>query len=208
MINGSILARLKAGDPSAVDDAIMSCVKEAEKIARSISRNHPKKYDDIHSVALLGLCQAVSNIKNGKLETDNITMYIKNTIRGHIRHFIQNDHTIRITNYTLAQEMQSKDGFTFPIKYTIDPRWDDDNAEYSEHDDSFDIPAPDKGDCTFINEFYMLLTNFERIVLDLRSEGYTYQEIATRVNKSKSWIEKTLQVIKDKFITERVKYGR
>jgi RNA polymerase sigma factor (sigma-70 family) len=209
MINESTLARLLAGDSSATNPAIIECLDLAKKIAKSFGRKYPHKRGDISSVALFGLCKAIHNIKDGKLRTDNARAYINNTIRGHIRHFIQQDHLIHISNYTLAKEMSSEDGFSFPVMYGIDAR-DKHDDEENEEDKlrTFDLPAPDTGDKEIVNEFYMQLTNFERIVLDLRSEGYTYTEIGDKVGKGKTWIEKTLIRIKDKFIRERSKHGR
>jgi len=204
MINESTLRKLKEGDDSVIDTVIEAYLTLAEKIARYYGHGYPTKADDIHSVALLGLCKAINNIKNGRMTTDNFKAYINNTIRGHIKHFLQQDHLVHLPNWYLAERLKDRN-FRIPMAFTIDRRDsnDDEDVELT-----FEIAAPDPGDRDFINEFYEKLTNFERIVLDLRSEGHTLVEISEHTGKSKTWIEKTLLKIKDKMIRERRQHGR
>jgi len=207
MINESTLERLKQGDPSVVDEVIIAHMDLANKLARYFARKHPHRADDIAGAAMLGLCKAVNKIREGVLETDKVKTYINNSIRRNIMQFIQQDHLIHIPNWFFAKHAD-EDGFFIPIMYTIDRRDDDEENQEEGEELTFDVEAPQRGDEELVREFYMKLTNFEKIVLDLRAEGYTLEEIGEQVGKSYVWINKTLNKIKDKMILERAKHGR
>ena len=207
MIPESTLKRLMSGDQSVVDDVILGYMPLAKKIAKYFSRNHPHKSSDLYSEALLGLCKAVNKIKEGVLTTENAKAYINNTIRGHVRHYLQQDHTVHIPNWYLAENVDREE-FAIPIVYTINFSNNDEENREEDEELSFDIPAPDKGDVEIVREFYMKLSNFEKMVLKLRSEGYTLEEIGDQLGKSHVWISKVLNRIQDRMIQEKIEHGR
>lgn len=185
-----LVQRYRAGDQTAREPIINGHLRLARKIAGSLIKFNTKHsaYYDLQGEAWLALVKAVDNAPN-RLEDDNITPYIKSSVRWACRRFLQSNHVLPIPTRTLIRSKgQLK---TFKREPSLE-----DLAE------------------TTVNPVLIELIEscaespVEMEILKQRIEGYTDSEIATHFGRSREYVTKIRSRVQDRFEVKEREFFR
>lgn len=202
MINKSelslLVARLRAGDRSVNHLIIESNITMAKKIAKYYSHWYPTKSEDILGAAYFGLCQAVEWAAT-RMYNNDIIPYIATTVHRFIQEHLEQDHLIQIPRSAFREMIKKMEVIQFlPIAFPLHVK--DNDEENAAEEYIIEPVARSDNEPMELSEFLnkLALTDFEKQVLTLRSEGRTFHEIGNMVGKSYNWIYLTLENIRDR----------
>jgi len=156
------------------------------KIINKYIQLNPNKKNDILSVGLLGLCEGLNKWKG---EKDNLTNYLRLTIRGYIIRFLIKDQTIYIPVSNIKKQLKEYGELIFIQNYISL-----NGLDKEKYNDKILDKIMEKEEIKLIKKS---LPNKDKIILELRLEGYTYSEIAERIGKSIGWISKKIKSLKN-----------
>lgn len=145
------------------DTLILQHIPMTEKLITKFQIIYPGHKDEINSSAHYGLCVAVKAICDGVMATDKYTTYIYAVVRDHIiKGVTEHDHLLPVTRWAYAKGTRrlNKDN-NVSLEQTLEHNDDSSRLE--------------------VEEFLETLTDEERLVLQLRTENWTMDEIAIKV---------------------------
>jgi DNA-directed RNA polymerase specialized sigma subunit len=190
-ISDDELNKYIAGDDSLKDKVILAHINIAQAIANKYYRLQLHKgnwiYQDIRACAYLGLCQAVAWAPI-RLKHQNITGYIKVTIKRFVRNFLDSNSTIRIPRSAIRKMLKLKDNEIeqlFPLVVFAEEMIDT-VAITNNYIDIYTVIE------------YLKLTEREHMILKLLIQGYKYREISIKLNISLGWIHKKVKDLRIK----------
>ena len=180
---------LKNGCLKARDALILEHMNLALRLAGSYWFNNKRRMDDIRSVALLGLVEAVE-WASVNLEDDNLGAVVNVTVRRHINDYILYDQTIRCP--------KSESNKPIILSATCH---DDDGNPYEDFTLTYTLFADVEQVATF-KEFYerMGLDYKQRGMLEMKIKGHTLAEIAKVFCCTAPWVCQILQKIGEKYL--------
>lgn len=151
-----VLQRVRAGDPTAINQMIMSHIRLVLLLVNRHLHNCPHYGYDLDSVAMLGVVNCVHKIANGAMANhDNITGYITKHIHGLIQREIGKSHIVP-TPRSVPNIVTTNHG-------TLGYRTNADG----------DMAIIDLRDALE----HLVENRRERRILELREKGYTDQEV-------------------------------
>ena len=146
-----------------------------------------KHHDPVISYAVTSLCDVVILAK-AALYDNNITAYITNSVRRNLGRYFKQLQMIKIDHRAYKK---------LDVKFTVE-KLDEENPFYKDEDDH--APAT-YDDYTFITEEMIgtiCKTPKERVILEMRMRGHTYQEIGKRFGVSRQSIFDNMKKIKER----------
>lgn len=165
------------------------------------------KIDDICGVAQLELIKATYRAITN-LEDNNITYYLSTSIHGAIKNFVENDNVFNVPARTIRYYIDKGDPRVNKLPKEI-YLFDHDTEENSENvnqgygNQSSMVPEIISNEEKLIEtqELIDKITNdyIEKRIIELRAEGYTYDEIGPQVGFCSSKICIIVQNIEKKF---------
>lgn len=194
-----------------IESHIMLAIGMAGNYARRLSRHRnldvAERTDELASVALTALTQAVTwsgphLSKTGEFETsrlrdNNITPYIKTTVRSWLLRAIDRDPATGMPGRTRRAKAAKGVEVTTQHVISIDEMNDEARAGM------YTIPLARREEPTLEFEEALdlaILTDRERRVIDLRREGHTYASIADLLGLSVSLIGKIVAPVEERFL--------
>ena len=192
-----LVIQVKMGNKIAIGKVITVHIPVITRVCGRYINIHRQKKDDIISSGMLGLTQAVVWSSQGRLYDLNITPYIVETAKRFIKEFLETDHLINIPRKTFHKIIVEKPEF-IPVVITAVTISGEDEENHIE-DYSYNIDRsiqPEIPTDEILDALH--LSDFERKVVKLKADGYTFQEIADRLEKSNVGIFKTLESIKER----------
>ena len=168
-------------------DGHMKLLAYAKDRGRWWARKYPNYYDDMISVALLTLVRVGDEVSKGYLSAciDNAAM-----------DFVAQTATIRIPLKRLLEANKTGTSSELPVVRASD-----------------EFIAQAKGPPVWMDLYIkellamLQLTPRERRILDLRSQGYTLEEIGIEVGGAKNTIHDLLRGIQSRYIALSAKHG-
>ncbi len=149
------------------DELILQHIPMTKKLIRRFKGIYPQHEDEIDSAAHYGLVHAVHKLcEQGEIK-DGYTGYIYTVVRDHILRGVAKDNLIRVTLWGCRHGTQP----------TVVERMDQEEFTH-------DIETYDDDKKLEVDEFLATLTEEERLVLALRVERWTLDEIATKLGYS------------------------
>lgn len=184
--------RLRAGDSSVMHLLILHHVPLAAHFAGQYAVGYGYQDNDYLSVALASLVGSVNRIfVNKTMTNNNITPYLIVCIKGALQDYVNHDHLMPVCRATFKKGVKNLPRMN-PI--TVLPSGYETSIDHLlEHRDY--VESDLQG--TYIE---MGLSERDIKILQLRIEGYTYQEISTMIGLSLPMIGKIFHGIQDKFI--------
>lgn len=163
----ALMARLRAGEREAKDEAIKFFIRKALAIAHGYSvYGNSETFHDFASVAIEGLIVAINRVAaKERPETDNINGYLSDCIHGHLSDYIAENHSVRIPARTQRHRKDLKVSF-LPF---------DEQEMFSKIENDIEIKE-------IIEKLPQ--SEREREILDLRLQGYVDSKIAEMVGLS------------------------
>ena len=164
--------RLRNGDKGARDEIILGHINLAGSIAATYAAQLKRDPQDIMSVAMLGLCDAVDRIALGSCTHGNFGAYINKCVNGRIDEFVSKDHMIKPCGF---RERKNE-----PYKQATGL----DRLQYRDQ----------KVDMSLFESSHF--TRREREILQLKYEGHTEGEIAWRLEITQQRVSQILAGLK------------
>lgn len=164
--------------------------KNKNRVLKSLIRQHPYMYDELHLAAALGLSQAIVWAPFRLKEIEHFEKYIENTMRRFCTDSIASDHLIKVPRYAFRKRRHEQG----------------EEADYSDliiktipFNKSNEVGVYDTHRC-FIDAFFVenKLDTLEIEIVWLLSFGYTVREIANKINKTKSTTSNIIMGIREK----------
>jgi RNA polymerase sigma factor (sigma-70 family) len=204
---------LKQGDTDAYNHIIQAHRSLAFIWAARFTKGRFRKREDIRSAAMLGLVQGVKWAADGRLHDDNITPYLVETIKRHIKDFLERDRIIAIERGAFKKLIQEHDIVDLPCSVfsisewsygkgrTNPPPFDDENDAPEDQSLASVATTDDIDHAERMRELIgrLNLTELENTVLELRLNNFSRRQIARRVGTVPQYITQVLQSIGDKF---------
>ena len=199
--------RLRKGEDVTID-LIEAHYPLVEKFAGYFSQIYPFRKDDIKCEACFALVRGVDSAKE-VLEDGNITAYLAVKIKGAIKDFCSRDSLIPIPRY-LFKQMQEEECITdFAARQpTHEGLIETHGAGVLKNaaiivplnTDYYNLDIPVFTDTTDMTDLYekMKLTELETTVCNFRLDGYTLEEIGSKIGATKQYIYLIIQNIKSK----------
>jgi len=216
----TLVQRLRDGDDSVFDEIINLYIPLARRLAQRFVRRFPERRNDLRQVAMLGLVQAV-NSAPGKLYNNNIGAWINTRVVGALRDYLAKDHMIPVPKDEWSKMVKS---------YKLDELRDRDlinalirlKGRYLVFQASMQLPGGD-----FVEDFVtsdrgravarddpnpfrckeimgmLELTAYERLIIKLRMQSYTLQEIGNFMDCTHSVVLKDLVKIQERYLRLR-----
>ena len=186
--------RLRAKDESVIEPLILHHIPLAAHFAGQIEKQFGYREGECLSAgfaALVGTINRIFKSETPILHDNNITPYLIICIKGAILDYLQHDHLMPVSRTTLKKGIKNLPRLT-PI--TMLPSGFETSIDHLlEHRDY--VESDLQG--TYIE---MGLSERDIKILQMKLEGYTYQEIADQIGLSLPMIGKIFHSIQDKFI--------
>lgn len=182
-----LLENVRAGDKEAFDKMVLGHTRLAASIVNSYIRKNRIIFlvDELDSAAREGIVVAVDRIKNGHLSHDNFTGYIIYYIHEYIR---------KLLNRHFRVHFQQEESF-YPFK----PIWYTSYLErVSDSYQNFEELVDLLDQLSTITK-----TDFEKRVIELRSQKYTDRETAEKLNVPETTVARTRHKLKKRLANER-----
>ncbi len=195
------------------DKIIYSHMKLAVSIASRFGYKFKNKIDDLVGEAFLVLVRYVG-VAAIRLNDNNITPYLKSALHGELGEYINEDKTVHMPGRTVRYFGEKGRYISLekiPFKITLlndTPNKGEDTDAYEYNNamqNSYIIPetSDDKTESEVLEILDKVTPNLiEKRVIELRAQGYTYQEIGPKVGCSKSSISIMVQNIEERFNKE------
>ncbi len=191
------------------DQIVYGHMRLAISIASRFSFLNKHRAEDLIAEAFLILVKKVNQAVIA-LKDNNITPYLTSSLHGELSEFISKDRSMKMPNRTIRYYIEkgrytSLEKIPSQIALVVDkPSEEKDQNEY----ENFVFKGPsitpqiedDHSESEVLEILDKVTKNFiEKRIIELRAEGYTYQEIGPKVGCSKSSICIIIQTIEEKF---------
>ena len=182
-----LLENVKVGDKEAYDKMILGHTRLAVSIVNSYVKKHRVIFlvDELDGAAFEGIVVAVDRICKGHLSHDNFTGYIIYYIHEYIRKLLNKHFRMR---FQQQEELSEKSSAyqSYLISQSGVP-----------HDDLRIVDLWDQ--LSKITK-----TDFDKKVIELRSQKYTDREIAVKLNVPETTVARTRHKLKKRLANERM----
>ncbi len=204
----SLVARLRTRDFSVCSEIIAGHLRMVMAIVGDKVRSK-RKVDDVVGAALLALTQAVHDAPDA-LYDNNITYYITTMVKYAIKDELGRDHTVRAPARTVRYRIAKGDKFEDIVPgECVEIGEDVPHADQGEEPVKkrgsflpFHIPAakPICESAEFKEAIAKAVTTpMEQAIVNLRAEGYNYEEIGIKVGLSTPRIGQIVPIIEERF---------
>lgn len=196
----------------------------AGKRSRRAHNDRNTAFDELVSVGVEALTQGViwagphmeeGKLCSSKLEDNSITPYLASTIKHRMYDFQVEDRMVFMPGRTFRQKAKdgkilSKNntnpsiiGVVSVLRFATSDNWKQDDYEDMNLGDEMAVApvAPPDYPEKDLEEALLLAINNEqeRRIIDLRLEGYKYQNIASILGLSTSWIQQIVSKVEQRF---------
>jgi len=172
------------------DEAVAEYMPYAKDRARWWATKHPALWDDIHAAAYLALVKALNARDTGP----GIKGFISKCIDNEITSLLRGNDLIKIPTREIQRRKKGDLGFDdFPKVILVDDQELHGLRRSNRH------PA---WVAIYIKDVFRLLelTDHEREILILKSDGYSLSEIGEKLSRAKSSLSETLGNIRGRYI--------
>jgi hypothetical protein len=196
-----LVPKLRKGDDSVKEEIILGHLKLGAIIAGSYAR-YVGRDDDLFGQAQLAITKAVNEASRGTLYDNNITPYITAHIHSHIQKFYEEDKDVFVRGRTVRRwvERRLEKARQLPSKIAVVKG----DITASDIEESVFVMVPEVMDDNVGIEIREILdkvttTHIEKKIVELRSQGYTYEEISPKIGLGISRISQLLCQIEERF---------
>lgn len=211
--------RLQNGDTSVKDELVLSHLRLAYNISAKYARFEPNKSDEILSTAFEALVDACNSVANGALKDSNITGYLACRIHTRCCDFVRNDRLFGPSYPTIKKHQEPGRPFQKPLRFNLD--LDVKSSQSTETDDVeelklFDVTSDrrffstltgikrdypsTREDVNRLTEYEisdlikgLVKTRREKIILEMKIDGYKIQEIAAHLEVTRQTVRRELE---------------
>lgn len=183
----SLTLKSEQGDESATMELFNGHARLAVAIASQYAKRMRSKSEEYVSVAFAALAQAAQWISEGRISSHsprNPTGYICTTIHSFLSDFISKDAQVTVSKYLLQKLELDPDDFFALLDYSI------------EVDGDIGFNFQHLHECLVLS----IKTPIEQLIVELRVGGHTDDEIAERLEMSKSNVRKIRMALYERFL--------
>lgn len=203
----NLIAQYLGGNDLVRDQVIVMLMPLAYKLARRMERKFPDRKEDLRSVALYGLTQAVEWART-RMYDGNLKPYVVTTIRRFIWDYIREDHliTVPISEQKRMRKELETEGLEpdeidakfyesmnrfYPLSFNISTKETEFNCE----------PSQEDKDSITIKELHKMLglSYYEQAILSFREAGYSLREIGDMLEKNFRTIDADIKKLQARY---------
>ena len=198
-----VLRLVQCGDESAIPEIVESYIPLARKIAGHFISQYPHKSADITGAALHGLSKSVHRFPEVSYD-EGIAAFIAQGIKGSIKTYLENDHTVRVPRSTWKRAQEKGVDLTVTTQSisATKSEYDPDNQIHGVdrvQAPDYEIPVNHYSEADYLHLYDELeLHPRERQVIEYLMEGYSSKEISGMLDVTHQWISKILSSIRNK----------
>lgn len=196
-----LLTHVRRGDESSIEEMIEIHKDYIRRIAYNFSKKMPNLRDDMLASADLGLVQAVRWLAEGRGYDENISGFIIKTTKRFIHEFLDKAYTVIVPGPSVRRLGKSR-VMTISYNCPINPQGSIDFREYNRWFEPYLIQkkVQENFDAEILEHLEGInLTPRQRMVIDLRLQGFTDKEIGVKLYVSDVMIFKMRRELEHKF---------
>lgn len=182
-----LVKKLRSGDESVIEEIVRGHIRLAIHIACRYTRLAPNKGEVLISEAFYGIMHAINNVS--KMVDDNITPWITSNIHRFVYKFLSTDFLVPVPISTIRlKKLQKTPLFIRSVE------------DIAQHEPSITVSM-----IVEVKELIMkaVVTENEKIFVEMRIDGFQDTEIAARLNVTESCIANYRNNIRERY--ERLK---
>lgn len=184
-------------DGGDVNVFILEQMPLAKKLAYRFKLMNPSKWNDIESVAILGMVEAVHKMVSNKAKYpgSKVLPSLNRSIHNRIVDFLMDDHFIRIPSKSWRQAIDLGQPLQRIIVTPLNT--DQHNKDIDVYDNRY-VNALQTAETR--EAFEKTLNDFEKDILEYRMLRMSQTEIARKMACSVQWINTTLKGMRKKYV--------
>ena len=199
----NLVSKLRSGDWSVAELIVESHLKLTTSIASEYAVYFPRLEDDLVAESWLLVVEAVNSAAN-KLYDDNITPYINSTVRRGLCKFLymvsENAQSTVSDRKQRILESGGSDEDVKELYRSVFNRHEPLVFDTDEGRQTIEIECRNNHNVALREIIRLLPTNLlQTRVLELRSQGYTFQEIAEKTGFCLRTVNKAIHDMEDRF---------